>query len=213
MKRYLNIIAIGLLSMSLFSCKEDSFNYPEGMVGISKITVYPILTLKGDKYVYVAKGATYTDAGSEAKVGEETIEVKINGQVNTAAAAVYTLEYTAANSDGFSASTKRYVVVYDTKPDAAANNYSGSYKRAGFETFAVWAKVAPGVYLITNPGGAVGNSDVVIAINPSANTIQIPPQDSPVGAFSSTVAQMSNGYSWALDNAGYGSQSRSFTKQ
>jgi hypothetical protein len=199
--------------MSLFSCKKDSFNYPEGMVGISKITVYPILTLKGDKYVYVAKGATYTEAGADAKAGEAVIDVKINGTVNTAAAAVYTLEYSAANTDGYSASTKRYVVVYDTKPDAIGNNYSGSYKRAGFETFAVWTKVAPGVYLITNPGGAVGNSDVVIAINPSGNTIQIPPQDSPVGAFSSTVAQMNNGYSWALDNAGYGDQSRSFTKQ
>ncbi|MES2457621.1 MAG: immunoglobulin-like domain-containing protein [Bacteroidota bacterium] len=214
MKRYLNIITVGLLSMALFSCKEDSFNYPEGTVGISKITIYPILTVKGDKYVFVAKGGTYTEAGVEAKAGEAVIEVKTNGQVNTGAAAVYTLVYSAANSDGFSASASRYVVVYDTKPDAAANDFTGSYKRAGFDTFAVWAKKAPGVYLVTNPGGAVGNTDVVIAINPSGNSIQIPAQDSPVGAFSSSVGTLNAGsYSWALVNAGYGPQSRSFSKQ
>ncbi|WP_285059818.1 DUF5011 domain-containing protein [Pedobacter ginsengisoli] len=213
MKRYLNIIAIGLLSMSLFSCKKDSFDYPEGMVGISKVTVFPILQVKGDKYMYVAKGGTFTDPGAEASVGDAAIDVKIDGAVNTGAAGVYTLNYSAANADGFSATSPRYVVVYDTKPDAAANDYSGSYKRAGFETFAVWKKVAPGVYTITNPGGAVGNTDVVIGINPSGSSIQIPQQDSAVGPFKSTVATMAGGYSWALTNAGYGAQSRSFTKQ
>lgn len=214
MKRYLNIIAIGMLVMTFLSCKDDSFNYPEGMVGISKVTVYPILTMNGDQYIFVAKGATYTEPGVTAKVGDAQIDVKTDGQVNTAAAAVYTLTYSAANSDGFSASQSRYVVVYDTKADAVGNDYSGSYKRAGFATFAVWAKVAPGVYFITNPGGAVGNTDKVVAINPTGSTIQIPPQGSPMGAFSSTVGTMNGGsYSWALSNAGYGSQVRSFSKQ
>lgn len=214
MKKYLNIIAVGILVMTFLSCKDDSFNYPEGTLGSSKVTVYPILTMSGDQYILVAKGGAYTEPGVIAKVGEDEVEVKTDGQVNTSAAAVYTLTYSAANAEGFSASQERYVVVYDTKPDAAGNDFSGSYKRAGFATFAVWTKIAPGVYFIANPGGAVGNTDKVVAINPTGSTIQIPPQGSPVGAFSSTATTMNGGsYSWALDNSGYGTQVRSFSKQ
>jgi len=217
MKKYLNIIAIGILGMTLSSCEKDSFNYSEGMVGISKVTVFPTLTLKGERYVAIARGSTYTDAGADAKVGETTADVVITGQVNPAVPGVYTLVYSAANSDGFSASRSRSVVVYDTQADAAANDLSGTYLREATGAFSIWSKIAPGVYLVVNPGGALAGTGVtVIAVNPTGSTISIPQQDTdsgPWGSRSENYDLVRKSYTWVVLNPGYGTGSRTFVKQ
>ncbi|HCN84572.1 MAG TPA: hypothetical protein DIT07_13265, partial [Sphingobacteriaceae bacterium] len=61
MKKYISLIGLVILSMMIHSCQKDSFVYPEGKVGISTITIFPILTLKGERYVTVAKGGAYTE--------------------------------------------------------------------------------------------------------------------------------------------------------
>jgi len=144
MKRYLTIIILGVISMTYSSCKKESFDYPEGYVSISKVTVFPILTMKGDKYVALTKGATYIDAGATAAAGTSTIEVKVTGLPNTATAGVYLITYSATNTDGFSATTTRSVVVYDIKADAPANDFSGNYLRAATGTITKWTKLALG---------------------------------------------------------------------
>jgi hypothetical protein len=214
MKKYLNIIAIGVLCMTLFSCKKQSFNYPEGTVGSSKITVYPILELKGERFVAVPMGGTYNEAGVDATIAGAPVDVVIGGQVNTAAAGLYMLSYTATNPDGFSATLLRTVVVYDTKPDAAAHDLSGSYARGA--NISVWTKMAPGVYLVANPGGAAGASNIeVMVINPVGFTISMPKQKAVGGTWQSNSESYKSdgsGYSWAVDNAGYGKQLRVFKK-
>jgi len=217
MKRYLAIIILGVVSMVYSSCKKESFDYPEGYVGISKITVFPILTMKGDKYVAVAKGATYTDAGATAAAGTSTIEVKTTGLPNTATAGVYLITYSATNSDGFAATATRSVVVYDTKADAVANDFSGNYLRAATGTITKWTKLAPGAYLVNNPGGAATGTTVnVIAINPTGNTIDIPQQNTDSGPWGSNTESkdlITGNYSWAVENPGYGTAVRTFVKQ
>ncbi len=217
MKRYLAIIILGVVSMVYSSCKKESFDYPEGYVGISKITVFPILTMKGDKYVAVAKGATYTDAGATAAAGTSTIEVKTTGLPNTATAGVYLITYSATNSDGFAATATRSVVVYDTKADAVANDFSGNYLRAATGTITKWTKLAPGAYLVNNPGGAAAGTTVnVIAINPTGNTIDIPQQNTDSGPWGSNTESkdlITGNYSWAVENPGYGTAVRTFVKQ
>lgn len=214
MKKYLNIIAIGVLCMTLFSCKKQSFNYPEGTVGSSKITIYPILELKGERFVAVPMGGTYSEAGVDATIAGAPVDVVIGGQVNTAAAGLYMLSYTATNADGFSASLLRTVVVYDTKPDAAAHDLSGSYSRGANKS--VWTKMAPGVYLVANPGGAVDAGNIkVMVINPVGFTISMPKQTAVGGTWKSNSESYNSdgtGYSWAVENAGYGKQLRTFTK-
>lgn len=217
MKRYLAIIILGVVSIVYSSCKKESFDYPEGYVGISKITVFPVLTMKGDKYVAVAKGATYTDAGATAVAGTSTIEVKTTGLPNTATAGVYLVTYSATNSDGFAATATRSVVVYDTKADAVANDFSGNYLRAATGTITKWTKLAPGAYLVNNPGGAAAGTTVnVIAINPTGSTIDIPQQNTDSGPWGSNTESkdlITGNYSWAVENPGYGTAVRTFVKQ
>lgn len=210
-----------LVGMIMFSCNKDSFNYPAGYVGTSKITYYPAVTLTGSTYMAVAKGSTYTDPGAAATAGGQSIKVTTTGTVNTSAVGVYLVNYTAINSDGFPATATRYVAVYSTDATAVNNDFSGSYLRAATGASAVWTKIAPGVYTISNPGGAVGVSLTVIAFNPTGNSITIPSQiaggNPTSSAQESTVAGATPGtlasYKMQILNPGYGTSVRSFTKQ
>lgn len=218
MKRYLNIIAIGLLSMAVLSCKKESFNYPDGTVGISKITYFPILSLKGSKVVVLAKGTAFTEPGVTATEAGAPIATVTSGQVNINTAGVYTLTYTATNKDGFPASVARTVVVYDTQPDAVGNDFSGSYARTSNGELAVWTKLAPGVYSVLNPGGAVGASLTVIAFNNTGNRLYIPAQNASDGTATSSANEspynpVTKAYSWVIINPGYGGALRTFVKQ
>ena len=205
--------------MSMLSCNKDpDFNYPEGTVGISRITYFPIMTLKGSSIVLVQKGGTYTEAGVTAKVGSADVQYTTSGAVNVNTPGVYTLTYTAKNADGFSASARRTVVVYDTDAGAAANDLSGSYLRASTGQLAKWTKLGPGVYQIDNPGGAVGVNLQVIAVNPTGFTVSIPSQISSDGNTSSSsnftyVNGTPPSYTLIFLNPGYGTGVRSFVKQ
>ncbi len=216
MKRYLTIIILGVISMTYSSCKKDSFNYPDGYVGRSKITVFPVLVMKGEKYVAVAKGATYTDAGATATAGKDKIDVKTTGLPNTANPGVYLITYSASNTDGFDATTTRSVVVYDTKADAIANDFSGNYLRAATGVISKWTKLAPGAYVVNNPGAAgSGTSINVLVINPTGSTIHIPQQNTDSGPWASNTEKkdlVTGNYSWAVENPGYGTAVRTFTK-
>jgi len=207
--------------MAVFSCtKTDTFNYPAGYVGISKITTYPTITVTGAAYIYVPKGGTYTDPGATAKAGTATVPVVASGLPNVNAAGVYTETYTATNADGFSASGTRTVAVYSTDATATGNDFSGKYLRAATGQIATWTKVAPGVYFVDNPGGAAGVNLQVVLFNPTGNTIKIPSQiagGNPTSSASEGTVPGAPGtlvsYTMEIVNPGYGTSIRSFVKQ
>ena len=213
-----NYLVLLIAAISILSCnKKDDFNYPDGTVGISKITYFPIVTLNGAAYIVVAKGATYTDQGVTAKAGGQDVPVTVAGSVDVSTPGVYTLTYTAKNSDGFSASVSRTVVVYFTDASASSNDFSGDYARSTNGQIASWTKLAPGVYKVVNPGGAVGATLTVIAINPTGFQIKIPDQISSDGntTFSSNESYSAGPpptYMWKINNPGYGPSIRTFTK-
>ncbi|WP_069660074.1 immunoglobulin-like domain-containing protein [Arcticibacter eurypsychrophilus] len=220
MKKNINLIALLLLSISIFSCKKDDFNYPEGHVGISKITNYPIITLKGDLLTFVNQGTTYTDAGVTAMVGETSVEFTSSGTVNTAVPGVYVIDYAAKNEDGFAATAYRSVIVMSTSADIPNHNYSGTYDRyAGGSPngqTSTWTKTGNGVYTVANPGGATGVT--VTAVNYSGNLIAIPQQETSAGTMSSsggvynpTASPLQ--YVWTILNATYGTSPRTFVKK
>ncbi|MDB5012472.1 MAG: hypothetical protein JWQ25_674 [Daejeonella sp.] len=218
MKRTISLYTVLLFLMVIASCKKDDFTYPEGEVGISKITYFPILTMAGEDIIAVPKGGTYTEAGVTAVEGTAQLEVKTSGSVNTAANGVYTLEYSAVNKDGFAASVSRTVVVYTTDATAAAHDLSGNYARNTNGSLATWTKIAPGVYTVFNPGGAPGTSLTVIAINPTGYVIDIPQQAAPSDGSSTSSAMedysgMPTTYKWQIVNPGYGPAVRTFVKQ
>lgn len=170
----LSLIVMGML----YSCeKKDNFDYPEGTVGISKITYFPVMSLKGERYMTIKKGDAFVDPGVTATEGGADIPYTTDGTVNANVPGVYTLVYTAVNKDGFSASLTRTVAVYHTEPDAAAHDLSGEYVRGATGVSCFWVKLAPGVYKFSNPGGFAGGENIVgIVFNSSAFNIEIPEQ-------------------------------------
>lgn len=215
-----NILLLSFAVGILFSCnKKDNFNYPEGTVGISKITYFPILTKTGGDYIIVEAGGTYTEPGVIAKEGSADLTVTTSGKVDASTPGVYFLTYSAVNKDGFSASANRTVVVYSTDATAAANDLSGDYVRSANGVIATWTKLAPGVYFIANPGGAASGADLkVIAFNSTGFNVVIPSQISSDGNTSSSTNFTYTGgnapsYSLVFNNPGYGPSVRTFVKQ
>lgn len=93
------------------------------------------MTLKGDLFMTIAKGSTFTDPGATAMAGTATATVTANGTVDSNTAGTYNITYTAVNVDGFSVVKSRIVGVYD--PSIVANDFSGSYARSTNGSLAV----------------------------------------------------------------------------
>ena len=215
-KRYLFLL-ISFLSI-IASCSKDKIINTHDRVGISKVTYYPILTLTGNAIIAIPNGTAYTDPGVKAQAAGVDVPVTTSGTLDVKTDGVYTLTYSAVNSDGYSASATRKVVVYTTAADAAANDLSGNYARTTNGSVATWTKIAPGVYTVFNPGGAPGTNLTVVAINPSGFNISIPEQLASDGSpTSSTNESYTNSnpakYSWKIVNPGYGTGLRTFIKQ
>ena len=217
--RYFKIFIPLLSLLFLAGCaKKETFNNTADKVGISRVIYFPIVSLKGDRYVYLAAGSAYTEPGVNAKVGDADVPFTTEGAVNTNTAGVYTLTYTAANSDGFTSSVVRTVAVYSTDASAAANDFSGSYARSTNGSLAVWTKKAPGVYSVFNPGGSPGTNLTVIVFNPTGNTIKIPVQLANDGNITTSSNESytpgnPSTYTWKMVSPGYGTAVRNFTKQ
>lgn len=217
MKTYLKLIILFLCTLSV-SCKEYDTSYPEGYVGSSKITQYPVLTLNGDRYVALVNGGTFTDPGATAKAGDQDVPVTVTGSVDSSTPGVYTLTYSAVNTDGFSASINRTVVIATVDASAENNDLSGSYARSTNGSVAVWTKLAPGVYTVFNPGGAPGTNLTVVVVNSTGYEIEIPEQAASDGSPTSSSDEVYNPgspatYTWRILNPGYGTGLRTFTKQ
>lgn len=111
------MVASGLL---LTSCEVSTD-------GVSKVTAYANLTMHGDPLVVITQGQPYTEAGVDAEADGKTLEVKIDGTVDTSKPTVYKLRYSAINSDGFPASVVRTVIVLSNKPSTI--DLSGTFFR------------------------------------------------------------------------------------
>jgi len=217
MKRKYVFLLIAFVTMAV-SCSKDKIINTHDRVGISKVTYYPILTLTGNSIIAIPNGTAYTDPGVKAEAAGADVPVTTSGTVDANTDGVYTLTYSAVNSDGYSATATRTVVVYTTAPDAAVNDLSGNYARTLNGSIATWTKIAPGVYTVFNPGGAPGTNLTVVAINPSGFNISIPEQIASDGSpTSSTNESYTNSnpatYSWKIVNPTYGSALRTFIKQ
>jgi hypothetical protein len=97
--------------------------------GISRITYYVDLELKGADLMTIPIGTTFTDPGVVATEGDNDISesVTVKGSVNTNKTGLYTLNYNATNVDGFNSSIERTVIVYDP---TMTTDISGSYSLA-----------------------------------------------------------------------------------
>lgn len=218
MKKLINLLFLSLVIV-LAACNKDEINNTDTKIGISRVTFFPLIALKGADIMTVPLGGTYTEPGVTATEGGAAIPYTSTPAVNTNVAGTYSVTYTATNKDGFSASVIRRVTVYNTDAGAAAQDLSGNYARTSNGSVATWTKIAPGVYTVFNPGGAPGTNVTVVAINPTGNTIKIPVQlIGPNNPFSSssetyTPSPAPPRYTWTIVNSGYGTSARTFVKQ
>jgi len=208
-----------LLITALLGCKKELDSE-----GVSKITYYPDIKLAGKTAESVIVGNAYTDPGAKAYENGVEIPVKVTGSVNSNALGGYIIIYSATNKDGYSATKFRVVGVITS--DVLSDDFSGQYKRnAGAKGVATWTKVADGVYLDSDVGGANTDGSVYV-VNIKKNIVVVPHQPF-AGSGSDTYCDDGSGnievaftfgnigdicYKWKVINSGYGPAVRSFVR-
>lgn len=105
--------------MGMTSCSKDEEHTD------SKVTHFAIIELEGDDFMMLNVGEPYVEPGYTAMEGTEDItsKVVVSGTVDSNTGDFYTLTYTAANKDNFSASAQRTVMVKN--PNGLASAYFG----------------------------------------------------------------------------------------
>lgn len=113
-------MAAGLALLALASCSKDT----EGVTGI---TYYPVIELDGSIYDTAVAGTPFQDPGYSSSLNGEdytsNVVITTKMDLNNPKPGYYTIVYSATNSDGFSASATRYVLVSDTD-DKASGYYT-----------------------------------------------------------------------------------------
>jgi len=119
MKKILLYSFLLTLFFGATSCDKESED-------ISTMTTYA--TIVFDKLVVLEKGDAFTPS-AVATEGETEVDVIISGSVDVNTVGVYVINYSAVNSDGFSAASAQTVVVYD--PTITGTDVSGDIEDIG----------------------------------------------------------------------------------
>ncbi|MBO9200943.1 MULTISPECIES: DUF5011 domain-containing protein [Niastella] len=173
------IIPILIVLFAVTGCnKDDNFVANDEQVASSKVTYFALITMKGDKYMSLVKGDTYTDPGATATEKGAPISVTTSGKVDTNVPGLYTVTYTAINKDGFAATKSRTVVVLSGH-EAPGVDVSGTYKYVGGDFEATVEKVAEGLYTMDNFYGPTTIACVFTTLD--GLTVEIPEQTTGYG--------------------------------
>lgn len=82
--------------------------------GLSRVTFFADLAMAGEEVIFHPLGETFDDPGAMATENGEEIAVVVSGGVDVNTPGFYNISYSAENSDGFSSSVTRTVIVYET---------------------------------------------------------------------------------------------------
>lgn len=112
-------IAIGVVLLSVISvaCDPDGDSY-----GVSTITYFPSFELVDGENVVVEVGENFVP-NAIVKEGESNLEPTIDSNVDSDVPGIYSVSYSAVNSDGYTGSASQEVVVYD--PSIVPTDVSG----------------------------------------------------------------------------------------
>jgi len=154
MKRIIYILILIFFVSFLSGCKKELTSE-----GVSRLTRYVTFELTKGALVITPKGTAFVDPGYKAMEGTTDVTTKVTkeGSVNTSKVGLYVITYSATNSDGFSASVSRSVIVYD--PAAPATDLTGSYSsnvsrispaRAFTNLSVTITKKAPGFFYVSD---------------------------------------------------------------
>ena len=211
MKRLL-IIMLALMPIIYTSCKKDEV--------VSKVVkaTYPAIKVNGDKYVSLTVGQAYDDPGAVATDDISGANTSIKAESSTldiTTPGLYYMEYSAKNANGYITHVGRYIAVTDFQDDF---DLTGSYERTSNGVVVNLTKVARGLYMTDDMGGAgLGDAGYFAVLD--AETIRFGPQLSESlgseieGADEAlTVDATDTSYSYKLFAPGYGTGQRTFVK-
>lgn len=111
-----------VLSILFAGCEKDITTEDT-----SVITYFVTFDLTGETLMKLPIGQAYVEPGFAASEGETDVteSVLVDGAVDTNSLGLYTINYSAENSDGYSSAVTRTVIVYD--PTAPETDFSGTY--------------------------------------------------------------------------------------
>ena len=203
------LLLVILSTLITASCKKETENVSKEV----KVS-FPTITLNGGPVVKLAVGAAYTDAGAKLTddISGAVSDIQpSSSNVNTAAPGLYVVNYSAANANGFEAAAGRVVAVTNVTGTA---DRSGTYVRNATGLSCIITKIADGLYKVQNPGGAgVGVNTIVYFVETAPNVFVCPSQPSVDGPFAVIEINFTaTGATWKVQNAGYGTQLRTFVK-
>jgi endoglucanase Acf2 len=122
MAQSLRHAALTILVLALSACGGGGGGSAPPPVSTPADTLAPVITITGADTVNHEQGTTYTDAGATANDNVDgTVTVTTSGSVGSAAG-TYTLEYSATDRAGNTATASRTVIVADTTPPAITLN-------------------------------------------------------------------------------------------
>lgn len=204
--------------LAITSCEKDS-------EGVSRITNHAVIKMNGSELMTVKVGQPYVDPGAVAHEDTTEITVKVTNGVDANTVGLYYVTYSAVNSDGYSRSSLRTVIVMPLV--VPTDDLSGKYKRnAGKNGVSEWTKIEDGLYKVTDVGGALLLNDYVYVLNTEPNIVVVPLQaiggngddiycdngsdDSKIVFTPGPIGIGS--YAWRVINSGYGAAVRTFIK-
>lgn len=119
--KILLLSAFLLVIVGFSSCEKRT------TAGLTEITHYPSIEIKGDNPLLVPLGTAFNDPGvySELNGVDVSNKVTIVSDVDASSGGVYHVTYTVKSSDGFTRSESRMVIV--ASPDYNHADLSGNY--------------------------------------------------------------------------------------
>lgn len=119
MKKILLYSFLLTILVGAVSCDEESED-------ISTVTTYA--TIEFDEFVVLSLGEAFTPSAT-AFEGETEVDVLVSGSIDVNTIGVYVIDYSAVNSDGFSAASSQTVIVYD--PSVIPTDVTGAIQDKG----------------------------------------------------------------------------------
>jgi len=186
---------------------------------------YPTITIVGAPYISIPVGGAYTLPAATAYDSfykERPLVVKNLGTLDNTTPGLYTVTYSARNSNGFEGTASVYVAVTNVSDTF---DLSGWYLRsADPNRVAFITKLARGLFMTSNVGGAdtgdisTGPRVSAIFVVPSLTTVDFGSQLTSNGTLTAAseslmLAVGDTEIAYSINLNGFGTQIRTFVKQ
>lgn len=122
MKKYIFILLIACSSILFVGCSDDSTE------GVTTITHFALLELKGENMILMPSGSDYIEPGATASENNIDISssITVSGKVYNKPG-IYTLTYSVKNNEGIATTKTRTIYVYNPAiSPIQSGEYSGS---------------------------------------------------------------------------------------